>query len=455
MVLHSNNLNVREVRFGQGNVLPTRIGVSLTNLSKDCMPEEQFGVSSHIADLHSLAPTTAIRLALRTLLGCIGEVNEALIDILAEPAAKNEVLYEIRDWGAKLAPHPARDRIGREATKFWVAQTLATTVLRSGALKQESAANRHVAQIMEIGADGLFETGRAQFERLASLAHEILEWISQQGFAKVALVESPLGNSLAVQVLSDLGSKMNVSLTPKVWNAPRNDRPAAGWTIRQAAKLFADETTEFDLIVYVDDAITGSRFIKLYDALLRSVGEKRFLPVAMVFDDPTKAHDEGTRKRLEGRLNSQKEKMDAPFAWVTFPRLRIFHVDGGKPCHWQTPVIWGESDLVAGKRKVNLVFTLLDHIFRIIEDLGKQQSVFRPVLEQAWSENTSGEKFAHEQGLQERIFKSIADQLSLVSLKKRMWGLAKEEFPADYAGTLTGMEDEDVRRRWDWIRETS
>ena len=52
--------------------------------------------------------------------------------------------------------------------------------------------------------------------------------------------------------------------------------------------------------------------------------------------------------------------------------------------------MWGDSDLIAGKRKVNLVFMLLRHFFNILADLAQEQSTYRPYLEIAWSQDTTG-----------------------------------------------------------------
>jgi hypothetical protein len=61
--------------------------------------------------------------------------------------------------------------------------------------------------------------------------------------------------------------------------------------------------------------------------------------------------------------------------------------------------MWGDSDLIAGKRKVNLIFTLIDHCFGILEDLGAEESRFRAYLERAWQQDTTGAMFGCAPGL--------------------------------------------------------
>ncbi|MDX0457584.1 hypothetical protein GOD71_30605 [Sinorhizobium medicae] len=408
-------------------------------------------ISKRVEDLRSIAPKEMVKAELRTLLATIDCADEDLLETLCTLPHRVGVLEDLQLWNSRTAHHPNRDRIGAAAARFWVAQTLATGVLREDALRPDVAPDERIAAIMKIGADGLIEVGQSQFERVATLAVDLVDWLGRSGHSRIAVLESPLGNSLVTQAFCDIAASKAITLTPVVWNAPRNDRPSRGRTVGQSAKQFASDTKNFDLIVYLDDVISGSRFIKLHDALLTTVGKERLLSVAMVFHDPNEKTDPKLRERLRRRLGEQMKRIGAPTSWVTFPKLRIFFADGGNQSAWQTPVIWGESDLIAGKRKVNLVFTLLDHFFEIMEDLGSRRSRFRPFLELAWRTDTSGSQLAFPTDFLEASFRKYAKLLQSAAFKAHMWKGAIDRFEKDYSGEIQWIGSGGVKERIDWI----
>ena len=132
---------------------------------------------------------------------------------------------------------------------------------------------------------GLFEVGQAQFVTLARQASAIADWLTARKPKSVALVESPIGNSLPVQLLGELLERRGITVSTVLWNAPRNDRPWRGRTVEQAADDRAAATAGHDYVVLVDEVLSGSRFLKLTDALGEKVDVRRFIPVAMVFSD--------------------------------------------------------------------------------------------------------------------------------------------------------------------------
>jgi hypothetical protein len=253
------------------------------------------------------------------------------------------------------------------ATLFWAAQTLANTVLRPSGLDSNACHPPAIARAMARGADGLFDVGQSQFEDLARLARDLVDWIATQGLRSVALIESPLGNSVPVQLIGELLKDRKISFHTVLWNAPRNDKPARGRTAREAAKQCAAATAENDLVIFLDEVLSGTRFVKLYDALSKEIEGRRFLPIAMTFHDIARPAiaDSPSRKRLESRLAQHQASTAFRPLIVPFPRHRLFKIDSGNWVHWPAPAIWGDSDLIAGKRKVNLIFTLIDHcVFR-------------------------------------------------------------------------------------------
>jgi hypothetical protein len=411
-------------------------------------------MSMRIAHLHSVAPKHLIKAELQRLLEKIECADDDLLEALSTPPHRVGVMEDLQLWNARTAHHPARDRIGDAAARFWIAQTLATGVLLADATRPEVAVDDRIAAIMRIGADGLIVVGESQFRRIAASAVDLVDWLGRSGHARIAVLESPLGNSLVTQALCDVAATKGITLSPVVWNAPRNDRPSRGRTVGQSARQFALDTKDFDLVLYLDDVVSGSRFIKLHDALFKALGEQRLLSIAMVFNDPYRKTDPQLRRRLRRRLDEQMKRLGAPMSWVAFPLLRIFFADGGHQSAWHTPVVWGESDLVAGKRKVNLVFTLLDHFFEILDDLGSSRSRYRPYLELAWGTDTSGRQSAFAPGFLEASFRNYARILRSPAFKADMWKRAIERFEKDYSGEIEWFGSEGARERMDWIRDT-
>jgi hypothetical protein len=404
--------------------------------------------------MHSPAPPEAVAGEVAKILSILGESDFAFAVELAKTPVNLSVLSELIMWNKRLASDPHRDRISKAGNLFWAAQTLVTTVMRSGLLDASATYSAGITRAMTKGADGLFEVGTSQFDVLAHLGIDLVNWLAKRNPASIALIESPIGNTVPVQFVNDLAQRRGLTVSVVQWNAPRNDRPLKGRTVEEAAQLCASDTTGFDCVVLLDEAQSGSRFIKLYDALLPALGENRFLPVAMLFADPARAGLEKgeARRRLIERLEAQGERMDFANPSREFPPLRLFKMDAGPHCRWQSPVIWGDSDLIAGKRKVNLIFTILDHSLDILKDLASDASEYRTFLEIAWSQNTNGQAFAFTPGLIQGLFTRIVAELLLEDFRHRLWGLAKERFPQDYSGTINAVEAVDPQERWVWFR---
>lgn len=414
-----------------------------------------FGSSAYLTFMRAIAPQSAVESETRKLLQLLDQSDPSLAHAVAQMPVTHSALHEMQFWNGVLAPHPNRDRIGTAAVRFWAAQTLVTTVLRSWFLDTHVRLPEGIASAMETGADGLFELGRSQFDALARATKEIADWINARGARSVALVESPIGNSVPVQVLSDILRMRGVSHEIILWNAPRNDRPNNGRTVKQSAKDCAADTRGFDYVVLLDEVQSGTRFIKLFDALATEVGAERFFPFAMLFDD-TSRPDLKTgpqRARLFKRLEDQAALIGYPKLSFEFPLLRLFLLDGSNPAKWASPVIWGGSDLIAGKRKVNLVFMLLDHALDILEDLAQPDSVFRPYLEVAWRQNTQGHVFQFKSGLLESFFACVLRDLPIQDFRQKLNRQARQRFPEDYGGDISLLPQADVEERSAWLRE--
>lgn len=407
--------------------------------------------SSYLANAMSFAPQPDVEVELNRLLTIQGHKDLDFANELHELPVTMAALSGLRRSAEQLAPSQDRDVYGHAFAQFGVANAIARDLLSPHTLDLEALMPAGVQEIMEAGAEGLLDLGFVQFAHLSRVAFELREWITSHRFDSVALIESPIGNSLPVQVVDDLLQKSGVRSRIVVLNAPRNDKPRLGQTVVEFAKACAEEVTGVDCVVYMDDVLTGTRYLKIFDPLQQHLAGSTFVAIALAFSDaqrPEAAKSEN-RSRVQRRVHKQGCITGYTSAWVDFPMLPEIGVDSGSRVLWQDPMIWGYFDIIAGKRKVNLTFDLIEHLVTILKDLGNVDSTFRPDLERAWKEDTEGWRFKSGAG----SLQSIAKSIDTAALSKRLTKGAQETFPDDYSGKITVVEEIDVGSRTTFLRE--
>jgi hypothetical protein len=302
----------------------------------------------------------------------------------------------------------------------------------------------------------LFEFGESQFEELGTFALDIADWLAERKPRSITLIESPIGNSLPVQVVHDAVQKLGLSCSTTQWNAPRNDRNAAGRTVKDAAPDWAPTVQSFDLVVFLDEIVSGARYRHLLGALRRQIPPGKLLPLGMLFYDSYRKDLMTGPIRASTITDVQTFGRDLGFAEPLreFPHLRLFKFDGVNTNAWGGPVAWGDSEIAAGKRKLNLIFTMLHHCLSILEDLAKWDSKFARYLIRAWQMNTCGEGFEFDPSAAHKIFADIANDLNIRPFRKLLWEKAKQRFPDDYTGELKTLPGGDGSERWKWLCET-
>jgi hypothetical protein len=415
-----------------------------------------FHPSALLAHLYASAPRQDVASELGRLLDLVGEADDGTVEVLLQDPVTNAALYELRFWNRRLAPHAWRDRIGKAATMFWIAQALVGSVMRTRNLDLNATYPDAITRIMERGAIGLFDVGVSQFDALAFLVGELQIWLECRKPESVALIESPTGNTVPVQFMSDALAQSGIPVSTVQWNAPRNDRPSRGRTVEEAAEEFAPKLANFDLVILLDESLSGTRFVKLFDSLADRVGRDRFLPIAMLFDDSQRPDlaNNSSRQRLRNRLVEQARRIGFTDCVRPFPQQRLFRLNGETWCRWQVPVIWTGADLIAGKRKVNLVFMVIDHCLGILKDLAANESTFRSYLKLAWSQDTSGAVVSFAPELMQQYFRRIVRKLNIDELRGRLWDAAKERFPSDYVGTISANARTEQTEYYRWFGET-
>ncbi|MYN04543.1 hypothetical protein GTP41_20840 [Pseudoduganella sp. DS3] len=411
-----------------------------------------FGTSAYLEWRFALAPNGAARPLIAPLAELLGASPEE-IDHYSKKPFRNGELEQLAIWTQRVVSVSDQGSRAKTAKKFWAAQALAMPILIREPLRTAQA-DPVAVRLLQVGADALYDAGYPQFEKLRQVCHELVNWLIKQAWKRVVLIESPLGNCVPVAVLHSLAGRAGLSTQVVTWNAPRNDRAGAGWTVSDSAGSLSSDVDPGDLVVFADDVITGTRFVKTFDALSKKF-PGRVLPIAMAFNDPMKSETSPDQlKRVRSRASKAEQLFGYPHTFVNFPILPAFRIDAGAPVYWESPVIWGETDLVAGKRKVNLIFNLIDHLFHTLNDLTKPTSALAKYLHKAWQKDTTGASYAFAAGLREEVFSNLSNQLNIDEVRLTLDARAREAYPADFTGLVEGIDEEEVKQRWDWLRTT-
>lgn len=407
-----------------------------------------FGNSAYLDWRFNFAPVGAALSVIEPLVKLLGGSDED-IRRFSEKTYRNGELEELEIWLHRVKSVTVLNPTAIHAKKFWAAQALAVPVFSREPIATEPLDHAAV-RMLQVGAESLFEAGKPQFEKLSFVCQDVVNWFKRNPEKRMVVLESPLGNCVPVAVLRTLAQRAGLNAFEIVWNAPRNDRPVAGWTVLDSAKAIASIVDEAAVVVFIDDAITGTRFVKCYDALQKVI-KGRVLPVAMTFKNLTASPTSNQLDRLRTRTSRAAREFGYSGTFVEIPALPSFRIDDGLPVLWSTPVIWGETDLVAGKRKVNLLFNLLEHLAVVMEDLSANGNL-APYLVKAWQHNTNGQQFAFSPGLFEKVFTRLTSKVKLDEVVRTLEENGRKRFPDDFTGAIVSISQEDVKERWEWLR---
>lgn len=411
-----------------------------------------FGTSAYLARRFTFAPNGAARLLIAPLAELLGASSKE-IDSYASKQFRYDELEELAILANRVISVTDPGPLAKSTQKFWAAQTLAMPILSREPLS-DAPADQVAIRLLQVGADALYDVGYPQFQKLRLVCSELVSWLSKQAWPRVVLVESPLGNCVPVAVLHSLARSAGLTTKVVTWNAPRNDRAGAGRTVLDSTRPLTADVDSGDLVIFADDVITGTRFVKTFDALSREF-RGRVLPIAMAFRDPVRPSTSSDQlRRVQTRVSNAGNLLGYEHTFVEFPILPAFRIDDGAPVYWDSPVIWGETDLVAGKRKVNLIFTMIDHLFDTLEDLAKPTSKLAKYLIASWRQNTAGESYAFAAGIREKVFSELVNKVGADELRISLATRGRDVYPADFTGEVVSIEEGEVKQRWDWLRTT-
>lgn len=455
--LQSPPFAVRKLRFLQA-LGDTTTGNGPTGLAARFFSSTQadtaFGTSAAIAERYRFVTPEELRAALEQFCADIRVTDTASV---ARMARYRVFATSLQDFWSKreafFAPNPVRDPTGDAMAAFMAAQSFASLFEHNSKAGGMPIAVSLVDHVMRRGARGLFDLGRGQFTELAQICVDLCDWLTRSGKRDVTLVEAPLGNTVPVAVLRKVAQARGIRVTVVEWGCPRNDRALNGRTVLDSAKDLASTPamTAAKFILFVDDAITGSRFLKMATALRAAVGEDRFGAVALrVRFNPGAGRPTGQIRNLV-RVRDWAQHHGMPFGEIALPDLPMFRLDEREPAYFQTALAWGDAGHSAGKRKTNILFLFIDRLKAITRELGEpgNSPARTELIRNVWQRDTDGNQSLISAVIAEMVSVRLVAGLP-TDFFDQIRDAAKLAFPHDYVGRAIAGEP-DLRKRTVWL----
>jgi len=383
--------------------------------------------------------------------------SQELLDFLSRGKVVRH-LYDVKDTILKFNSMPILQKEAKLVNNLYGFLSLIN--LSPVSPFEESYYPKDFIVLLENGASTLYSYGKLQFHTLKRYCMSLHDYIQRNGISNIILLESPLGNVVPVSALSKILRLSRISHEIETINTPRNERRACGLTYEDIFINFSRKINGRNAnIFYFDDAITGTRLYKNYTILKKIINRMSpdaslyctafsfaplILPYRKLRADPVRI-----KNKLKIALNNQYSSMPGFTSWVNFPPLPMFKVDDGLPMAYESPVAWGDVDFVAGKKKVNLVFNIIDTLKFILKDLTKTKSDSRILLNKLWSQDAKGTIYINPDEALRDIFIKIDADFSWSDVYKD----AKREFPGDYAGESIDIAPSVAVKRYQWIHD--
>ena len=274
--------------------------------------EGTFGTSSAIAARYRFVQPSELRAALVQFCQDIGYQDMVSIPAMETNKVFHSSLAEF--WSKRqqfFAPHAQRDADGEAAAAFMAAQALAILFDYNAVIDSAPIAVPLVDHVMRRGAQGLYDLAIGQFDMLAQICVDLTDWLIRSCRNEVVLVEAPLGNTVPVAVLACVAGARGVKVSIVEWGCPRNDRALNGRTVDMSARDLAalPEVVAAPFVLFIDDAITGSRFLKMAKALRRAVGPER---LGAVGSRPARSATYAMRERARRNLACRLARSHCP-----------------------------------------------------------------------------------------------------------------------------------------------
>lgn len=297
----------------------------------------------------------------------------------------------------------------------------------------------------------LHDYGRLQSIKLGHVACQVADWCIQNGAAKVLVIDSPVGGTIPAAAISYALTKRHIVAIEKELLTPRLGKHSEKYSIRQAAETFCEQIAgdAFDLVLFPDEVLTGSRFRNLLEPLRKTLGVK-LVPLGLAVRDFNKPvqHDTRTNKFKKKLLDEGNDLGGAPVL-TEFPPALLFSVDKSGPLTASAPFFWAEVDLCAGKRKVNLIFAVINEFRELSRRLCDPGNSVYVELSELWSLSADGTAYAGIDAQARRLLAPLSKKIDWPSIQQR----AAAEFPEEYKGNPPTLGFEFIADRLAWIRK--
>jgi hypothetical protein len=410
-----------------------------------------FADSRAIRDLYQPIPGPSFQAAVEEASAAVGFTPgpELLDRVCSHPLGIRYVKW--RQTVDRLRMLDVPDENVQALRRFVFAQHLLLDVPCGNPLDPAEPFPAQLAEAATLGARGLLAYGRGQFDALREVCGALADWARVQGHRRVVLVENPLGNVVPVAVLGRVLGRVGVDARVISLSPPRDTRVV---TYRDAIVAAAQAAAaDRAPLVYLDDVLTGSRFSKLADTL-RKTTRRHDQPAPVLVALAFRPYHELTdaqaaiRERVRAKVAEERHAND-PQAWWDLPELPRVRVDGVLPVAYESPVVWGENELVAGRRRVNLVFNLIEEFRRLHRALVDDDLSARDALRWLWAEEVQGSRY----NVPDDVLRGCLAE----GLRALDWDVvtaaAEAKFPADFRGRPAAPPDATfAARRVDWLR---
>ncbi|WGD54162.1 phosphoribosyltransferase [Bradyrhizobium sp. CB1650] len=419
---------------------------------KDTSPRF-FGKSAYISRRFEYVAEAEFASTLGQFASLIGKQPTEFAE-LAKHKIHRFKLEEFKRDLAYLQPASGEDPIAAELRKFFAGQLIFTIL--EDVRDQQKTYPPIVKRIFREAAEGLFEFGRDQAVALAEVADDLIKWMQRRRFARVIILEMPVGNCVPVEIVRRIAVAHDINVDVVEWAFPRNTAKRGGYTVRDAAQKFAEDprVVGADCILLLDDVLTGSRLLNIAEALRRAVGKERLAVVGLHFTFPRGSRKPPYPARNLTRFDGWATQMEMPFGNKIMPTLPLFKGDQGDDFFLESPSVWIGSDLIVGKRKVNLLYNKIDFYEQIARDLASDAGKYlRSLKHSVWSEDEGG-IWQFGSDIVEATFRRIFSKLSIDQLFRDVRSEAATDFPADQSAIDADLGERVMRERVDWLVTT-
>ena len=210
-----------------------------------------------------------------------------------------------------------------------------------------------------------------QIAALRQLFSEILGFIDSlsPNLVRVVLLEFPIGNVIPVLLLERLLRGRDLRVERLTVSLSRNDSHRHGVTraelLQERFETFG--VTQNDLVVYLDEWLTGSNFYNLVVKLYKLTKDRGayLLPAAAVAESAP----------VEGRYQTFCDAHDSACdrLGVEGKRFRVAFPVLNFECRSDQEFFWSENDRLAGYRKMQFFGAIFSSIVGIVEDIHRDE----------------------------------------------------------------------------------